>query len=518
MLQHFSLRQWGLWLTIVFAPIHVLAQSGSAQPVDVVHYDLELQLDAAKQRLAGTVTVAFQALANVQELSLDLHDSLKVARAVWEGKPIPHRHEAGALRLKFPQSLKTGEAYELSVVFYGQPAERYPGEEKVWRKDHFDKDWVVLNDEWVMESGWWPAFRYQQESADSAHIHVIFPRDAMAVAPGTLQQLENRPGGFQRWTYLLEGPLHPRDIEVYVGDYVRMREPYTQGGRPRVLTYYILAYHHSFSAEYLVQQRRMLAFLEQAFGPYPYWHQGYTWVESSPFYDQQGHQRSASEVFSNNKWGFDAGLLHDLSRAWFGRNIQAASETDLWVINAIRVYIEAMYVQHLYDQKAAREYLDAQAQDNRGAWMLFTLSSLTPDWEIWQDMLREMSDTFSEEPLTGKAFKEFFASRMAEDYEPVFNQYLHYEELPIFEYRFVKHGKKTDFEYRWRAIEPGFNLPITIAVEAETYRLSPTKEWQALHEKSLNPKTLSIDMHTGWFEVHEVTEVKKKKNGKRRNG
>ena len=76
---------------------------------------------------------------------------------------------------------------------------------------------------------------------------------------------------------------------------------------------------------------------------------------------------------------------------------------------------------------------------------------------------------------------EFFNRRTGRNLTPVFNQYLRRAALPTLELRFDE--AKGEVSYRWRADEPGFNMPVRVGAKGDWRLVRPTAEWQTIRTR-----------------------------------
>src|SRR6266481_3730121 len=91
--------------------------------VDVLHYDVAVELRDGSDLLAGTTRVRFEALREgVDRLQLDL-EGLTVEAASSGERPRPFRHESGRLEVELERPLARGEIGVVEVRYHGRPEE-----------------------------------------------------------------------------------------------------------------------------------------------------------------------------------------------------------------------------------------------------------------------------------------------------------------------------------------------------------------------------------------------------------
>jgi hypothetical protein len=96
----------------------------------------------------------------------------------------------------------------------------------------------------------------------------------------------------------------------------------------------------------------------------------------------------------------------------------------------------------------------------------------------------------------------FINSKVDDNLDGFFEQYLTVKELPVLEYRI----KRKKFFYRWRAVE-GFNMPVELSMgELDRLRLNPTGEWASVEFKAKMLRTLRFRTDLFLFEAEKVEE------------
>ena len=73
------------------------------------------------------------------------------------------------------------------------------------------------------------------------------------------------------------------------------------------------------------------------------------------------------------------------------------------------------------------------------------------------------------------------------DLKPVFDQYLHYKNLPILEFMVNREGK---LACRWQADAKGFNMPVRVKIKGGEYQfIKPTTRFMPVNIEE-PPKTI----------------------------
>ena len=89
----------------------------------VSRYELELEYKVSSNRLGGTATITATTLASLQNFTLDLADTLSVAKVTVNGRRPEHfATSAGKLRIKLAAALPAGPVKTGHIRCIAQPA------------------------------------------------------------------------------------------------------------------------------------------------------------------------------------------------------------------------------------------------------------------------------------------------------------------------------------------------------------------------------------------------------------
>tara|TARA_B110000902_G_scaffold21374_1_gene24033 strand:- start:210 stop:734 length:525 start_codon:yes stop_codon:yes gene_type:complete len=116
---------------------------------------------------------------------------------------------------------------------------------------------------------------------------------------------------------------------------------------------------------------------------------------------------------------------------------------------------------------------------HKGSVMLHTLRTLIENDELWFELIKEISEKFQYETLDAQEIMNYIMERTSYDLTDFFNQYLHNEKLPEFQYKLVKEGRNTTLVYRWEAIEK-FDMPLLVNSGNKDFWIYPDLEWKEM--------------------------------------
>jgi aminopeptidase N len=197
---------------------------------------------------------------------------------------------------------------------------------------------------------------------------------------------------------------------------------------------------------------------------------------------------------------FDFIIIHESGHEWFGNSVSAADHSDMWIHEGWTTYLESLYVEYMYGHADALRYLNAykskvknrepiitergvnrdpqQDQYFKGALFINTLRSILNDDDRWWKLIHDFYQHFKYQNIMTEDVVNYFNKQTGMNLTPVFNQYLRHTALPLLELKFD--DENGTVEYRWKADEAGFAMPVRVGVPDRWQVIHPTTEWQSM--------------------------------------
>ena len=502
-------------------------QSALRTCYDLNYYHLSVRLDMPTKSLSGTNLFRFAATRDFTRLQFDLFANLKVEKVTWHGQQLPFTREANAVFVTFPQPIKQGSRDEFTVAYSGQPtvAKKAPWDGGlVWAQDAAGQSWVASACQGMGASIWWPCKDQQADEVDSMLISVAVPAGLRDVSNGRLRGTAPVAGGYTRYDWAVTNPINNYDVALNVGNYQHFADVYQGEKGPLTLDYWVLPENlEKAKTQFAANVKPMLKSMEHWFGPYPFYKDGYKLVDaphlgmehqSAVAYGNKyrngylGRDRSATGW--GDKWDFI--IIHESGHEWFGNNITTQDIADMWVHESFTTYSESLFVESLFGQQAAQEYIHGQRRNiqndepiigpygvnkegsgdmyDKGSNLLNMLRLATNDDAKWRAVLRGLNSTFYHQTVTGQQVIDYVSRESGHDFSRVFAQYLQYATLPTLEIR----QEQGQLIGRWVAAVPGFDLPIRLRVKGGAYQLVPlTTQWQPLKMPGATRDNVEVD-------------------------
>ncbi|MGF7042355.1 M1 family metallopeptidase [Mucilaginibacter lappiensis] len=505
---------------------------GSLSPLrtcyDINYYHLDVKFDIGQKFISGSNLFKFTATQDFTKLQFDLFANLKVEKVVYKGKKLPYTREFNAVFITFPQTITNGSKDEFTVYYSGNPtiAKRAPWDGGVvFTTDSLGKPWVATACQGVGASIWWPTKDHQYDEVDSALISISAPNGLKDVSNGRLRKVTKLKDGYTRFDWFVANPINNYDIEANIGDYVHYDGTY-QGEKGKLtLDYWPLSYNiNKAKKQWNENATKMLKAFEHWFGPYPFYEDGYKLVEtphlgmehqSGTAYGNHYQNGYLGRDLSGTGWGlkWDFIVVHESGHEWFGNNITSKDVADMWIHESFTNYSESLFIETFYGKQAGQEYVHGTRMNivndrpivgpynvNRegsgdmyykGGNLLNMVRTIINDDEKWRNILRGLNKTFYHQTVTYDQIVNYISEQAGINLSPVFDQYLHYKNIPILEFT-TREGKTL---CKWtNADAKGFNMPVRVRVKGGDYKfITPTTRYSPVNLEGATKDNIEVD-------------------------
>ncbi len=470
---------------------------------DIDYYHLNVKFDIDNKYISGSNLFKFTAIQDFTKLQFDLFANLKVEKVVYKGRNLPFTREFNAVFVTFPKVIKKGSRDEFTVYYAGNPtiAKRAPWDGGVvFTKDSVGNPWVATACQGVGASIWWPNKDHQYDEVDSALISITVPTGLQDVSNGRLRKVTDLKDGYTRYDWFVANPINNYDIEANIGKYTHFDDTY-QGEKGKLtLDYWVLTYNlEKAKAQFKANVKDMISAFEHWFGPYPFYEDGYKLIEaphlgmehqSGTAYGNHYGNGYLGRDLSGTGWGlkWDFIIVHESGHEWFGNNITSKDLGDMWIHESFTNYSESLFVEQRYGKQAGQEYVHGTraliANDRpivgtynvnkegsgdmyyKGGNLMNMVRTVINDDEKWRSILRGLNKTFYHKTVTYDEVVNYISTQAGINLNPVFDQYLHYKNIPTLEFMTVR-GKLCA---RWIADANEFAMPVKIKVKGGDYQ------------------------------------------------
>lgn len=311
----------------------------------VRHYDLDLSYVPDGNRLRGTAVLDVVVVEDTDRLVLDLA-RLSVSKIRLAGARLRRWSARGdRLVLQLERRAEAGAELRVTVQYGGSP-------QPVVDRHHGDAGWEELTDGVIVAAQphgaptWFPCNDRPDDKA-TYRISVAAPAGYTVVSNGVLAERRRRAGA-ETWTHVMDRPMATYLATVQIGRYLRTEHD------PRVAT---VAPEDADLAGSFDRQPAMLAYFEQAFGPYPF--SSYTAVITDDDLEIPLESQSLSTFgrnFCSADWSQVRLVAHELAHQWFGNAVTLARWSDIWLHEGFACYSEWLWSEEFDGPRTCKEW------------------------------------------------------------------------------------------------------------------------------------------------------------------
>ncbi|MEO1043389.1 MAG: M1 family metallopeptidase [Pseudomonadota bacterium] len=469
---------------------------------DVLHYELELAVDPVLERIDGSISIRFKALAALDTVELDLDPRFDLGAALHQARDIKAERDEDKVRLALGRSLKKGEVTTVTLAYGGVPyvAENPPWDGGfVWARTDSGAPWIATAVQGRGCDLWWPCKDYYGDKPDQGiDLIVTVPEPLVVAMNGVL--VETIAGeGTTTYHWRSPSPHTGYAVALNVGPFAVIKDRFqSRDGTSLPIEFYALP-ENAENAQLLIESdaKPHLQFFEDLVGPYPWREEKVGFVETPHLGMEHQTINAYGQGYEPNVYGFDWLLHHELSHEWFGNAMTHARPEDIWLHEGYALYMQPLYTketrgvsafhQHMEETYQLIEnqdpvvvpgapHIDAAISNSdvyyKGAWTLHTLRWLVGDDVFWRATKRLVYGTA--EPWNGfgpwpiyRSTGDFIAILSEEagrDLSGIVGAYLYRAELPSL---VVERGEGR-LKLSWQNTGSyEFDLPVPVARNGE---------------------------------------------------
>jgi aminopeptidase N len=436
-------------------------------------------------------------------MQIDLQDPLTIDQITQNGESLDYQRAENsyAYMVDMPNNLKKDSLYTISVYYQGKPkvAENAPWDGGfVWEQDSLSNPFIATANQGLGASVWWPNKDHQSAEPDSMSINITVPNEIKNVSNGRLRGTTEHDNGMTTWHWFVSNPINNYNIAVNASNYVNFSDTYDGKDGTLALDYWVLEHNLDKAKKQFEQVKPMVQCFEDWFGPYPFYEDSFKLVETphlgmehqSAVAYGNGYQNGYKGTdLSGSGWGlkWDFIIIHEAAHEWWGNNITTNDVADMWVHEGFTSYAESIYTECQFGKGAGAEYsrgLRDRIQNEspmtgkyglnnegsgdmyyKGHNMLHTIRQIVDNDSTWKNILRGIQKDFRHQIVTADQIERYIIAQSGKDLDAVFDQYVHYANIPTFEY----YIKNDVLYYRWKADIDHFDMPLKVTLSDERY-------------------------------------------------
>jgi aminopeptidase N len=398
------------------------ATTRAPRPIDVLHYDLTLHLNADDAYVRGDVRMRLIPLRDLDRITLDFTTSRAAPRqgmaadsVAVDGVQLSFSQDADSLMIDLPAIVTSADTVEVAVWFQGAPVRPqgvgFGFARRFLRNTDFEPDpekpVICTLSEPSGARTWWPCHDHPFDNA-TITLTTIGPAGWRLAAPGHLSGPFDAGFGFERHvadmttpipTYLVSLVLTEQETWGETITVDELREDGTIGQTSMPLEYWAPPELRPDAEYSWVNTPEMIASFEQIFGPYPYADIKYGMAlfvfggaMEHPTMSSMGDYTVVQEQANNYPGPKNETIVaHELAHQWFGDAVHPGRWGDIWLNEGFARYCEVLWLEEFYGPEYGRRWLDRLWSEswpgplrdpgqlfgstvyNKGAWVMWQL-------------------------------------------------------------------------------------------------------------------------------------------------
>jgi aminopeptidase N len=310
---------------------------------DVLHYNLDIEVDYASRWVGGSNTMTVKSLIDgLTMFTFHLADNFNVPVMTVNGTPVVWNQTNGStIEVTLDRAYNTGEVFDLYVEYDGNP------QSGGWGSINFTTQngqplVDTLSEAWFAYT-WWPAKDDNRDKA-TADLSYTVPDDMVVASNGSLVETISVPGNKLKYHWRTNYQTAVYLVSMAITNYNFYEETWDYGTGTMPMTLYVFpaddtSSHRNEWANIL----NMLTAFSDKYGLYPFTDEKYGCYQFS-FGGGMEHQTITGQTYF---WGsYEYINAHELSHQWWGDMITCATWSDIWLNEGFATFSEALWYEN----------------------------------------------------------------------------------------------------------------------------------------------------------------------------
>lgn len=450
-----------IWLAVSL--VFLFLPASAQRPIDVQHYDFEIELSDRSDAITGKTMIAIRFLEDVPAFQLDLvsvkDEKGMFAFLVKEGlQVLPSRHVADQVYITLARPAKKDEVRRFEIQYMGTPADGLI----ISKNKHGDR--TFFSDNWPNRARHWLPCNDTPSDKASVSFTVTAPAHYKVVSNGVLRH-EAVQADKRRTVWQEAVPL-PTKIMVIGAARFAVKEYTTKKDSVSVSAWVYPQDSTQGFYDYALAPS-ILDFFSRYIGPYAF--KKLANVQSKTIF---GGMENASAIFyaENSVTGDRKAedlIAHEIAHQWFGNMATEKSFAHLWLSEGFATYLTNIYLESKYGPDTLRKRMAADREQvieftrtsnqpvvdstsepmdllnansyQKGSWVLHMLRQQVGD-SVFLSILREYYRQYRAGNADSRDFEMVAEKVSGQELTSFFNTWLHLPGIPELEIE-MKQGK-----------------------------------------------------------------------------
>ena len=324
-----------------------LEVNSNTQNYDITYHKLEFNVDPAVYNIAGKITTAYTALANMNSLTFDLSNNLIVSSVKINNVSLAFTQNTNELIITLPNTQLIGAQATVEVIYSGAPPQN--GFFAFTSSTHGPSNTPVIYtlSEPFGARDWWPCKQDLNDKINTIDVYITAPSQYVSVSNGVEPEAPVINGNLKTTHFRHNYPIPAYLICMAVTNYTIINQ--TGGTTPNTFPIINYIYPESDNTSLrtqLLQTPLLLNLFGSLIENYPFANEKYGHAQ----FGWGGGMEHTTVSFMQN---FGRGLIaHELAHQWFGDKITCGTWKDIWLNEGFATYLAALVVEN-FDGPAA---------------------------------------------------------------------------------------------------------------------------------------------------------------------